>query len=144
VIDELYDILRQVQRAAGQQFSGIGLLVCDVPEQLPIVPLRLTNDLPTSKSLVDALASISVLESEYHDGFHVVSSDWRLIRVAQYFSPPIVADAQIDRRKLFGGRYLAALYGSALPVVQLSGIASKGFGIAIFQSGFERHFEADA
>jgi hypothetical protein len=120
----------------------VGVLVCDVPDKLPILSLRTVDTLPDARDLVASLTAISVLDSEYHDGFHIVSSDWRLIRISQYFSPPIVANAPIDRSKLFGGRYLAALFGSALPGVQLAGIATRGFGIAIFEAGAERHFEA--
>ena len=71
----------------------------------------------------------------------IISSAGHLTRVAQYFSPPIIPDAQIDRSKRFGGRYLAALFGSAIPSVIVSGIASEGFGIAVFRSGREVIFE---
>jgi hypothetical protein len=47
----------------------------------------------------------------------------------------------IDRSKRFGGRYLAALFGSALPDVWAAGIASPGFGIAIFERGAEVLYE---
>ena len=117
------------------------MLVCDAPEILPIVPLRRESTLLGALDLIASLAKISVPDSEYHDGFHITSSDWRLIRVSQYFSPPIVANATIDRRKGFGARYAAALLGSAIPEVQLAGIASRGFGIAVFKDGFERLFE---
>src|SRR5205823_12332189 len=84
---------------------------------------------------------VAARNSEHHDGFHVISSTWRLTRVAQYFSPPIIPDAQIDRSKRFGGRYLAALFGSGIPGVLASGIASEGFGIAVFRGGKETFFE---
>ena len=61
----------------------------------------------------------------------------RLIHLAQYFSPPIVPSASIDRSKRFGGRYLAALFGSALPGVLATGVASRDFGIAVFRDGRE-------
>lgn len=142
-ISKLHGILRQVQRAAGDDFTGVGVLVCDAPDTLPILPLRTVSTLSTAgASLVSSLAAISVSESEYHDGFHIVSSDWELIKVAQYFSPPIITNAAIDRTKRFGGRYLAALFGSGIPGVQLTGIASQGFGIAVFKDGIERFFEA--
>lgn len=141
VIIELRNLLWQVQAAAGADFSGLGLLVCDTPEQLPIMPLRPKSNLPHQRNLIDSLVAISSPSSEYHDGFHIVSTAWRLTLVSQYFSPPIVEGAVIDRSRVFGGRYLAALFGSAIPRVALSGIASKEFGIAIFENGFERHFE---
>jgi hypothetical protein len=141
MIAKLRTVLLQVHNAAGVDFTGVGVLVCDAPNLLPIVPLRPVSTLSGEKDLVGSLAAISVPECEYHDGFHIVSSDWRLVRVSQYFSPPIVAGARIDRTKVFGGRYLAALFGSAIHGVQLAGIASRGFGIAIFKDGSEQFFE---
>jgi len=141
MIETLRNILWQVQKNAGANFSGLGLLVCDAPETLPIVPLRPASSPPHGLSLVDSLVDISRPDSEYHDGFHIVSSDWTLSRVAQYFSPPIVNDAVVDQSKVFGGRYMAALFGSSIPDVQLSGIVSRGFGIAIFSCGVEQYFE---
>jgi len=54
----------------------------------------------------------------------------------------MIDGVMIDRTKVFGGRYIAALFGSAIPGVQLAGIASRGFGIAVFENGSERYFEA--
>jgi len=142
MIAKFRSVLWQVQKAAGDKFTGVGVLVCDTPDALPILPLRPVSTLPGTKDLIASLAAISVPDSEYHDGFHVVSSDWRLIRVSQYFSPPIVANATIDRSRIFGGRYIAALFGSAIHGVQLAGIASRSFGIVVFKDGSERLFEA--
>jgi hypothetical protein len=142
MISHLSGLLREVYRAAGKNFTGVGVLISDEPDVLPILPLRSATVLFNEQDLVETLAAISVPSSEYQDGFHIVSSDWRLTLMSQYFSPPIVQGAMIDRTKLFGGRYIAALFGSALPSVQLSGIASRGFGIAVFASGKEHVFEA--
>lgn len=142
MIARLRSVLWQVQTAAGKDFTGVGVLVCDAPDTLPILPIRPVSVLSGGMDLVSSLATISVPESEYHDGFHIVSSDWRLIRVSQYFSPPMVANVTIDRSKLFGGRYVAALLGSAIQGVQMAGIASRGFGIAVFKEGSERFFQA--
>jgi hypothetical protein len=142
MIARLHSVLWQVQKAAGDDFTGVGVLVCDAPDTLPILPLRPVSTLSGGMDLVGSLAAISVPDSEYHDGFHIVSSDWRLTRVSQYFSPPMIANVTIDRTKLFGGRYIAALFGSAIQGVQLTGIASRGFGVAVFKDGSERFFEA--
>jgi hypothetical protein len=142
VIDELRHILAQVQARAGSEFSGIGLVICNAPEVLPICSLRPASTYPNRADLVSQLTTISTMGGEYHDGFHVISTDWELLKVSQYFSPPIVAEAKINRTKRFGGRYLAALFGSALPLVSACGIASNGFGIAIFQRGSEVYYQA--
>lgn len=140
-IEDLRDILRDVVKRRTIDFSGVGVIVCNSLKSLPILPLSKSEPRFEECDLVTQLVAIASRSSEYHDGFHVISDAWRLTRVAQYFSPPIVADAVIDRSKRFGGRYLAALFGSAIPTVRLSGIASEGFGIAIFQGCREVFFE---
>ena len=142
MIARLHSILQQVQKVAGEDFTGVGVLVCDAPDRLPIVPIRPVSTPSFGTNLVGALAAISVPESEYHDGFHILSSGWKLTRVSQYFSPPMLANVMIDRSKLIGGRYIAALFGSAIQGVHLTGVASRCFGIAIFKDGTERFFEA--
>jgi len=141
MINRLRNTLKLVQSRAGTGFSGIGLLACDTPERIPLFPIRLPDQPPSGIDLIDFLAAISETSSEYHDGFHVISTDWTLLRIAQYFSPPIAINTTIDRSKRFGGRYLAALFGSALPDVRIVGIASSDFGIAIFERGSEVLFE---
>jgi hypothetical protein len=137
LIERLRDTLRRVQAIGANDFSGIGLVVCDLPETLPIVSLLEVSEVPHERDLETQLAAISSRHSKYHDGFHIISTTWQLTKVAQYFSPPIVLSAKVDRSKRFGGRYLAALFGSAIPGVTLSGISSNGFGIAIFKDGQE-------
>lgn len=136
----LVDVLVEVQSRAGKNFSGAGIIVCDDPFSLPLFPIRLANDRIYSKLLVDELTEICLAQSEFHDGFHIISSNFGLTSISQYFSPPIVKDVKIDRTKRFGGRYLAALFGSALPKVNFIGIASNGFGVAIFERGAEVYY----
>lgn len=141
MIENLVNILTALQARAGTDFSGAGIIVCDTPSMLPIIPIRLSNDNWKRCSTIDSLLEISSVYSEFHDGFHVVSSNFEITLVAQYFSPPIVADMEIDRTKLFGGRYFAALFGSALSGVSATGIVSNSLGIAIFQHGKEVYFK---
>jgi hypothetical protein len=137
LVERLCGTLSRVQELAGADFSGIGVIVCDQPDRLPIFPISSFGDYQGSADLVSELVAISSQRSEHHDGFQVVSSNWKLTRIAQYFSPPIVSNAEVDRTKRFGGRYLAALFGSALPIVKLSGVASHAFGVAVFECGRE-------
>lgn len=141
MIEHLRNTLIRVQRIAGRDFSGVGLIVHRHGAVLPLFPLRLNAALPKTDCVEQALAAVALTQSDLHDGFHLLSTDWRITAIAQYFSPPILVDAEIDRSKNFGGRYLAALFGSALPGVALSGVASNPFGLAIFESGREVHFE---
>ncbi len=91
--------------------------------------------------IISMLVNISSLESEFHDGFHLLSIDWKLTHVSQYFSPKIINNIKIDRSKRIGGRYMAALFGSKIQGIMLCGIISKGFGLAIFRNGKEVLFE---
>ncbi|MGF6635487.1 hypothetical protein [Paraburkholderia sp. MM6662-R1] len=141
MIQKLRDTLANVQKSVGADFSGIGIVVCDAVEDLPIHPLRTVSTILDAGDLVAQLSSVSSRHSTFHDGFHIVSTDWKLIKVAQYFSPPIVVKAEINWGRQFGGRYLAALFGSALPSVKATGVASNGFGLAIFQDGKEMYFK---
>jgi hypothetical protein len=136
MLQKLHAILSEVRRQAEDSFTGVGVIVCDAPDQLPILPLR-PSAMLSDYDLIHTLASISVADSDYHDGFHILSSDWRLLRVSQYFSPPILTGVRIEHRQHIGGRYMAALFGSALPGVWLTGIASRGVGIVIFRDGAE-------
>lgn len=136
----LQALLSAIQTSAGNHFSGVGLIVTAHPGELPIVPLRDTEP-PTDGDVVSVLAAFSAPESPFHDGFHVLSPEYRIIRVAQYFSPPIIRGARIDRTRLIGGRYVAALFGSALPGVDSTGVASATLGVSIFEHGRDVTFE---
>jgi hypothetical protein len=138
LITKLAELLDEIGLLAGDSFAGIGVIVSGLPESLPIIPLRSTSIPQHITNTVGTLARISNLQDEFHDGFHVLDSELNVRLVAQYFSPSIIPRARIDRSKRFGGRYLAALFGSALPGVLATGIASRDFGIAIFQNAEER------
>lgn len=141
LVGALAGLLADVASRAGYGFSGTGLIICDAPERLPILPLRdSAPELATGDQLGGFLAAISQQASPYHDGFHVLSSALNPLAIAQYFSPPIVPGIVLDRSRHFGGRYVAALFGSALPGVRATGIASRDFGIAIFEHGHEIWF----
>lgn len=142
--EAIKELLFSVQLQAGPDFTGVGILVCDNPEDLPIFPLREFVDIPSSDRVDAYLARIGDQTSNLHDGFHVVSTSFGLLRVAQYFSPPIPPNVTVSYNKNFGGRYLAAMFGSALPGVMASGIATPTFGIAIFEGGREVYFKGVA
>ena len=135
-IDRVKELLLTVSERATAQFSGLGIIVSDAPAGLPITPLRpiqFIPRLPTVKSLL----TISEHTSEYHDGFHVLSSDLQLQLMSQYFSPPIAALTFLPRDRIVGGRYAAALFGSTLAGVLATGLVSTTYGIALFVAGAE-------
>lgn len=137
----LRDVLYRTRELCGPHFSGVGVVVTDSPELLPIMSLRSSKPSSGFDDTASLLATISVASSEFHDGFHVLNSDLQFILVSQYFSPPICAQVKIDRTKLFGGRYVAGLMGSMLPKVLVAGVASRESGISVFEHGIETFSE---
>jgi len=143
MVKKLKDILLNVKYGAKKDFSGLGVIIYSDVASLPIFPLRDTKPTISSDNIVNSLIELSSLTSEYHDGFHLLSENLELTHVSQYFSPPIISNVEVNRNKLFGGRYLAALFGSCLSGVIYTGITSNGFGTAIFQGGKEIIFVKD-
>lgn len=103
MIERLVDLLRAIQFRAARDFSGVGLIVSDAPELSPIVPIRPRSMGNFGQSTIDTLVEISSSNNKFHDGFHVLSSNFEMLLVAQYFSPPILQQSTIDRRRRFGG-----------------------------------------
>lgn len=139
--EELLELLNSIMTRAGDDFSGVGLIIWNEHHLLPIFPLRTATGFKTNATAAENLASISTLQSDFHDGFHILTTDLTLVKVAQYFSPPIVNDISVNRDRHFGGRYLAALFGSALEGVEFTAIATPSLGIAIFKDGHEIYFK---
>lgn len=138
--NEFRSLLYEIQLNSSVDFSGIGIVVCENPVDLPIINLRDTEpDIAGTPAQV--LARLSSRQSKYHDGFHVVNQKGELTHIAQYFSPPIVQEAYFDRSRLVGGRFVAALFGSAISGVLMIGIVREGHGLSIFKNGKEVHFE---
>ena len=138
--DELRVLLHEVWEKSGADFSGIGVIVCDNAKGLPIISLR--DDAPVMEgSASNILSNISQCASRFHDGFHIMNGCGKLTHVAQYFSPPIVRESVLDRHRLVGGRFVAALFGSAIPGVLMTGIVGLKSGLSIFRNGEEVVYE---
>jgi hypothetical protein len=133
----LHILLRRTVEIAGAAFSGTGVIVTADHGTLPTFPLR--PDLSFDPTLAPArlLGSISVTGGVQHDGFHILTPDLHIGALSYYFSPPVVPDLVIDRSRPFGGRYLAALFGSTLDGVLATGIATTTLGIVTFAHGRE-------
>lgn len=135
MVDEFIRILQCVRHAASNNFSGVGLIVCDPRLVLPTFPMKPWVPIPNGESTVDQILKISAIECELHDGFHFLSHELKLFAVAQYFSPPVDLSLSVDVEGGFGGRYFAALFGSIIPGVEYTGIATHAAGVAVFKGG---------
>lgn len=138
LVEKLFYLLCDVERNAGTSFAGIGVILFADLRMIPVFPM-VANDFQTGNVSCSAefLAEISCSSNKYHDGFHLLSSDWKLVGLSQYFSPPII-DRFINHATLRrGGRYYAAKFGSVIPGVICTGIISRTYGIVIFRNGQE-------
>lgn len=137
MVGKLVEVLSKARSLAGNEFTGVGVIVCSLNTELPTFPLRLGIEIPQREDVAISLAEVSRVASDLHDGFHVLTPEFRLVALSQYFSPPIAKAAVANRSRSFGGRYVAALFGSTLPGVHLCGIATESLGIVIFRQGRE-------
>ncbi|HAT3852390.1 MAG: diadenylate cyclase [Serratia marcescens] len=133
----LYDIWSESNRV---YFSGLGVIICNNPDGLPITSLRNVAPIQNDSTL-GLLARISNKNSEYHDGFHILNEAGNVTYIAQYFSPPIIENISFDRSRFIGGRFVAALYGSCINEIKLTGIVSEGDRLSIFEAGKEVYYE---
>lgn len=138
--NDFRDLLYNIKADARSDFSGVGIIISDASEYLPIISLR--NTVPNlTGPIIGVLSKLSSYESQYHDGFHILNRQGEITHVAQYFSPPIIKDVCIDNSRPVGGRFVAALFGSAIPNVIMTGVISEGHGLSIFMDGQEVYFE---
>jgi hypothetical protein len=137
MFDEIKKVLLEVDRKAGSDFSGTGIVVYTNMNEIPVFPLHRSKFQSSDDGLVTSLIEISKLSNPHHDGFHFISSSLILTHTSQYFSPPIVNNVKINQSKIIGGRYMAALFGSCLKNVLLTGIVTRNNGVVIFKSGAE-------
>ena len=133
----LAELLRAAAHRAGPRFAGLGLIVSADPRSLPLYPIGPPLELGATADTVTVLGSLAIDGSAHHDGFHILTPALALAAVSQYFSPPVVTGLEIDRSRRFGGRYLAALFGSLLPGVLATGIATPALGVIVFCGGRE-------
>lgn len=141
MLERLTDLLVDVAALSGESFSGVGVIVMEDDAILPVFPMRAEVAVNRLMDSAHVLAEISHPSNDLHDGFHVLNAGLEIISLAQYFSPPIPSGVLPNRDRAFGGRYLAALFGSLLPGVIFTGISTPKLGVAVFKSGSEIFFQ---
>lgn len=137
---KLFKLLSEASKLSGCDFTGTGVIVHPEPSELDLFPIALDAEFGPQSSVEETIAQISKPTSRRHDGFHVLSPELELLAISQYFSPPVVKGLELDRERVFGGRYLAALFGSKIEGVLATGIATPTLGAIVFCDGKE--FEA--
>ena len=138
ILEKLNRLLNEIDNRKNNKFEGIGIVIYSSLENLPVSPINnATNILRIPQErlddIINTLLNISTNDSDFHDGFHLISSKFELTHLCQYFSTPIIENLNIDNH--YGSRYRTALYGSFLPNVLYTAVLSKNYGPIIFQKG---------
>ena len=135
LIARLEALLVEVRTRAGADFTGVGVIVASDPVGLPIAALRPARPVRDGSPAVDLLTAVSRTESPYHDGFHVLSPALDVLLLSQFFAPAIVPGILLEGSANAGARHAAALFGSAVPGVVATGLATSMYGVAVFRAG---------
>lgn len=134
--ERMQDLLLRIRETIPDaEFCGVGLILYSDVASLPIAPLCPGTNPPEAATLEDGISNASRLSDPCHDGFHLVSDDWRLTHTNQYFAPPLPCDFLIEGKPGFGARHASALLGSLLPAVICTGVLSAGDSLVVFQDG---------
>lgn len=132
-------IKERVREGLPSDFTGLGIIVIDNnAAYLPISPLlKGVNNLSAYQAeneIVDFLFEISSCVDKRHDGFHIVSQEQGLLKISQYFSPPI--PESFDNTVFdVGARYRTAQYGSLCKNVALIIVIGQSGSISIARNG---------
>ena len=136
----LLDILGSTEARKEYSFMGLGIIIYKTIENLPISSLTDMSkgeNLPISEigDIKEKLLQYSKIDSPFHDGFHLISSNLELTHISQFFSPPVVDDPKISIGYNHGARYRAAQFGSCIPDIVVTGVLSNNYGAIIFRNG---------
>lgn len=135
-IKTLKDVLMNAKnKMTTDDFCGIGLIVYSDITNLPIFPLSSSsNILPAS--LEESIVEASRFSNTCHDGFHLISPNWKITHRNHFFSPPIPSDiSTLIKKDNMGARYFSALLGSLMNEIICTGIISNNGKAEIFCDG---------
>ena len=140
MIKKIINLCNDINKLKSKNFEGIGLVIYSDIKELPVASMnaeKTTYDLPISNydDILKTLIEISSSNSKFQDGFHLLSKEFKLTHISQYFSTPIIKNLIVTN--IFGSRYRTALYGSCLPNVLFTAVISKNYGLIIFENGKE-------
>lgn len=138
--------IQMMQRIASDRdptcFSGLGVIFYASATDLPVIALgdvsRFPHQLPVSgmDDIVRILTSISRMDSDWHDGFHLIDSrTMTLTHAAQFFAPVIRESVEVAAVGFpVGARHMAALMGSASHAVDCISLINSNGSIHIFEN----------
>lgn len=140
ITEKLREILTKTRETIpDNEFCGIGVVLYSEFRHLPVLSLCPNEKHVKENTLVEQLVSVSLSSNQCHDGFHLISLDWELTHVNQYFAPPLpdLSKKTILGNESRGARYISARIGSLLSDIYCTGVLSDRDGLVIFKNGEE-------
>jgi hypothetical protein len=139
----VFTLLQMIQLSSSDSFTGVGLVFYRSLHDLPAFPLGddslFEPKLPILgiEKIAQVLASISRLDSPWHDGFHLINADSHsLTHVSQFVTPPASLLPPILKGQMpLGARQMAANAVSRLASVSCAALLNADKKMSVFQDG---------
>lgn len=140
------DLMEAIASKQGGDFAGLGIIVYAPPLELPVAPLgdeaSFCRDLPIGRvpELVHVLCEMSLVDSPWHDGFHLIDATTKqLTHICQFFAPPIHLLPNASRgAPPIGARQAAAIAGSRMESVVCTALMSAKGSREIYVQGMRQ------
>ncbi len=134
----IIELLKAIDENKSHKFLGLGIIFYTNIKSIPVTALKpppVDINLPISDldEIIKTILNISNPEHFYHDGFHMINKNGSLTHLSQYFSTPIIANANVEFQ--YGSRHRTALYGSFIDGIQAVGVCSKNEGPIMYTKG---------
>lgn len=134
--ERVLNLLKKLKKEVpGNKFTGTGLVVYESLDNLPLFLMSESSTVEENADLYATILESSLATNPNHDGFNMVTNNFKITHRNVYFAPPIKKEVTFDNRKGYGTRYVAALMGSTIPGVSLTAVVSNSYGIVIFENG---------
>ncbi|WP_333855572.1 diadenylate cyclase [Denitromonas sp.] len=132
---QLARILDEVACRGDRHFTGTSVVICRALDGLPYCAMTEGWPVSAGASLVDNLLAMAHGESPYHDGFHLLTSNFEFLKVACYLAPRISDEAPRVSFAGRGSRFSTAYFMSLLSPAICVGIVGHRREVTVFRQG---------
>ena len=134
--DRILNLLQKLKKEVPvNTFTGTGIVVYESLNNLPLFLMSEKSKIEDNADVYTTVLESSLATNPNHDGFNMVTSNFKITHRNVYFAPPIEREITFDNRSGYGTRYVAALMGSTISGVLLTAVVSNSYGIIIFKGG---------
>ncbi|WP_419812562.1 diadenylate cyclase [Bacterioplanoides sp.] len=134
--NRVLSLLKKLKKEVpGNTFTGTGIVIYESLDELPLFFMSADSEVNDNEDVYSIILESSLATNPNHDGFNMITSDFKITHRNVYFAPPISTDVVFDSSKGYGTRYVAALMGSTIQGVLLTAVVSNSYGIVIFEHG---------